>query len=49
MALYTILFGVSLFLIALVMAIIKIVFLRWKQEHKIESMTVSYHERPGKI
>ncbi|VVC90756.1 unnamed protein product [Leptidea sinapis] len=36
MALYTILFGISIFMIALVMAIIKKMFFHWKQEHKTE-------------
>ncbi|XP_048002506.1 uncharacterized protein LOC125239070 [Leguminivora glycinivorella] len=47
MALYTILFGVSIFLIALVSAIIKKMFFHWKEEHKIETMMVpTYMEHP---
>lgn len=50
MALYTILFGMSIFLIAMVMTVIKKVFSRWKEEHKIEnqlSARVSVTPRPG--
>lgn len=47
MALYTILFGLSIFLIALVMAIIKNMFFHWKEEHAIERMVTATIERPG--
>lgn len=48
MALYTILFGLSIFMIALVMAIIKKMFFHWKEEHKIEIMSVAVVDRPSK-
>ncbi|KAI8431445.1 hypothetical protein MSG28_015964 [Choristoneura fumiferana] len=44
MALYTILFGLSIFMIALVVAIIKKMFFHWKEEHKIERMTLQNRE-----
>lgn len=48
MALYTILFGLSIFLIALVMAIIKKMFFHWQEEHKNENMlSAPLVERPG--
>ncbi|KAJ0184239.1 hypothetical protein K1T71_000662 [Dendrolimus kikuchii] len=47
MALYTILFGISLFMIVMVMAVIKKMYFRWKREHKIERMVQSAVEKPA--
>ncbi|CAK1592323.1 unnamed protein product [Parnassius mnemosyne] len=47
MALYTILFGISIFMIALVITIIKKMFFHWKHEHIIERTTPFAIERPA--
>ncbi|CAG9120218.1 unnamed protein product [Plutella xylostella] len=41
MALYIILFGISIFMIALVIAIIQKTFSHWKTAHKTESMAIA--------